>query len=97
MNRWYDKDKTLRALLDSLKPMKKKQRDEICTAIIELIKENQSELIDEMVMEFPLELHQRRWYDKDPYLWLIFNGLSKASDELLEKVKKYLKKKVKLK
>ena len=97
MNRWYDKDKTLRTLLDSLKTTKKKPRDEICTGIIEIIKDNQSNLIDEMVMEFPLELHQRRWYDKDPYLWLIFNGLSKASDDLLGKVKKYLKTKVRLK
>lgn len=91
MNRWYDKDKTLSKLLNCLKPMKKKPRDRLCTGIIDLIKENQGLLIDDYVMEFPLEIQQRRWYDKDPYLWLIFNGLSQANEDLLKKVKSYLK------
>jgi hypothetical protein len=41
-------------------------------------------------MDFPLDINRRRWYDKDPYLWLIMNGLKYASDELLASVTKYL-------
>lgn len=91
MKRWYDKDKELSKLLDSLRTMKKKQRSEICTGIIDLIKSNQGSLIDDMVMTFPLEIHQRRWYDRDPYLWLIFNGLREANNDLLEKVKTFIR------
>lgn len=90
MKRWYDKDKKLAQLLESFKTMKKKIRDELCTGIIDLIKEHKGSLIDDFAMEFPLELYQRRWYDKDPYLWLVFNGLSQADNELLKKVTAYL-------
>lgn len=35
-------------------------------------------------MEFPLEILRRRWYDKDPYVWLLFNGLRYAEIRVLE-------------
>ncbi|MBN1981319.1 MAG: hypothetical protein JW795_07310 [Chitinivibrionales bacterium] len=93
--RWYDKDKKLSKYLEYFKTMKKDFRDELVGGIMDIIKENQSSLIDDHVLEFPLNLNQRRWYDKDPYLWLIFNGLSKAENSLLEKVKEYLEQKLK--
>ncbi len=91
MKRWYDKHKKLAALLEGLKGMRKYKRDKISTEIIDLIKTHDDTLIDNFVMEFPLEIYQRRWYDKDPYLWLIFNGLSKADKVLLKKVTACLK------
>jgi hypothetical protein len=30
-----------------------------------------------------------RWYDKDPYLWLLFNGLRFADTEVMKKVTLY--------
>ena len=92
--RWYDKDKRLSELLDMFKTMSKKKRDNLVNGLMDIIRENQISLIEDHVMEFPLNIFQRRWYDKDPYLWLIFNGLSKADDELLEKVKIYLEQSV---
>ena len=90
MKRWYDKHKKLAKLLEGFKGMRKYKRDKLSTGIIDLVKEHDDTLIDNFVMGFPLELYQRRWYDKDPYLWLIFNGLGNADKELLKKVVAYL-------
>jgi hypothetical protein len=93
-NRWYDKDPALATYLESFQKMKKNLREELYTGIIEILRENSSTLIDDNAMEFPLDLPQRRWYDKDPYMWLIFNGLRMAEKPLLEEIKKYLASKI---
>lgn len=92
MNRWYDKYKKLAAHLDSFKTMKKNQRDKLVSGILEIVQMYDNSLIDNSVMDFPLELPRRRWYDKDPYLWLIFNGLKNADEILLKKITDYLEK-----
>jgi len=33
---------------------------------------------------------KRRWYDQNPYCWLIINGLKYADDIFLQKVIDYL-------
>jgi hypothetical protein len=90
MNRWYDKHRKLGKLLDSFKTIKKYRREKLCEGIIDLMKEHDGEIIDNMATEFPLELPHRRWYDKDPYLWLIVNGLRLADKKLITKVTRYL-------
>ena len=94
MNRWYDRDRKLSCLLDSFKTMGEESRDRLCSGIIGLIHKFQAPLIDEDAMKFPLEFPSRRWYDKDPYLWLIFNGLRRANNTLIKKVTDYLDKNV---
>lgn len=96
MKRWYDKDQTLSGYLEQFKKMKKSKRDLLCEDIIEMIKEKNSDVFEKLVLDFPLELQQRRWYDKDPLLWLMFNGLSMADSNLLKRVKSYLKKNLEL-
>ena len=96
MNRWYDKDRKLSCLLDSFKTMEEKTRDKLCTGIIALVKKYQASIMDDGVIEFPLEFPNRRWYDKDPYLWLIFNGLSQANNRMIKIVTDYLEKNVSL-
>ena len=49
------------------------------------------ELLNRYVIEFPMT-YNRRWYDKDPFSWLIINGLKYANKELLNKIITYLKK-----
>lgn len=96
MNRWYDRDRKLSCLLDSFKTMEEKSRDKLCTGIINLIRKNQASILDDGVVESPLEYPNRRWYDKDPYLWLIFNGLSRANNKVIQIVTDYLEKNVSL-
>jgi hypothetical protein len=90
-NRWYDRHRVGK-YLDLFRDMTKDERDPIILGIMQLVKEYGSAFIDESVMDFPLELLRRRWYDKDPYLWIIFNGLQRAEPELLDKIADYLAK-----
>ena len=52
--------------------------------------EEAPDLIDKYVMDFPMGL-KRRWYDKDPFSWLIINSLKYANKNLLEKVTALIK------
>jgi hypothetical protein len=89
MKRWYDSHRVGKQL-DLFKGMTKKQRDPIILNIMSIIKKYGSSFIDNAVVEFPLEPHQRRWYDADPYLWIIFNGLQRADIKLLDEIAMYL-------
>jgi len=91
--RWYDKNPELRKLLEKLKKLEKDERDVIFDDIKKLDDDFDSKLIDRHVMEFPMNL-RRRWYDRDPYSWLVINGLKHADDVLLDKVIVCLKEKL---
>ena len=89
-NRWYDNYPELSIYIEKLKDIDKKNRDEIFIKIKDLINENNPELIDKYVIEFPMGL-KRRWYDKDPFSWLIINSLKYATKEFLDKVTALIK------
>jgi hypothetical protein len=87
MNRWYDKHKKLRRHLDALKGMAPRLRTPLVKRIMALIRERDPRLVAETeAMEFPLDMLRRRWYDRDPLLWLMFNGLKGADLALLREV-----------
>lgn len=94
--RWYDKHKKLAGLLERFKGMPQEQRNGLVSGVMEIIKPMDPKLVDKHVMEFPLETQRRRWYDMDPYLWLLFNGLRYANAEILKKTTAYLEKKMTL-
>ncbi len=89
-NRWYDKHERLAGYLEQFKGMNAKERDKLVRHIMKIIKKHDGGLFENFVFDFPLDLERRRWYDNDPYLWLIFNGLSYGDEVLLEKVADYL-------
>ena len=88
--RWYDAVPELRDLIERLRDLNKDKRDSIFDGIKKLDPDFDSKLIDQHVMEFPMHL-KRRWYDQDPYSWLVINGLKYARKPLLDKVIDYLK------
>jgi hypothetical protein len=90
MKRWYDKHPRLAKHIESFKVMPPHQRDKLISAVMSLIKNDNPGLFEEFVMDFPLDLFRRRWYDKDPYLWLLVNGLKHAGPDLIKKTIKYL-------
>ena len=90
MARWYDAYELLGKNIDRLKFMEKGRRDRLLVGVMRLIRQHCPTLLDQFVLEFPLEINRRRWYDKDPYLWLIVNGLKYAEDELRNAVAAYL-------
>lgn len=88
--RWYDKDPKLRSLMKLLRVIEPSVQDRIITGMKELIMEYDPELMDRWVLEFPLTT-KRRWYDKNPYSWLVINSLKYADTSLLGGVISYLK------
>jgi len=88
--RWYDQYETLGRHIDSLKGMNGGRRDHLIRGIQTIMQRHSPSLLDESVLDFPLDLSRLRWYDKDPYLWLTINGLQQADPDLLETVGLYL-------
>src|SRR5512140_2239753 len=88
--RWYDQYETLGRHIDSFKEMNASHRDHLVRGIQGIIQKHSPKLLDESVLDFPLDLARQRWYDKDPYLWLTINGLQQAGPDLLETVTLYL-------
>ena len=77
-----------------MKDMNAGQRDVLIKGIMDIIKKHSPDLMDKFVMDFPLELSRKRWYDSDPYLWLTVNGLQYAEPALLETVTLYMEEKM---
>lgn len=96
MKRWYDVHH-IGKFLDLFRDMPKRERDPIVSGILSILKNDGNHLIDSFVMDFPLEESRRRWYDNDPGLWMIFNGLEKADKAILDEVAVYIEESMKTK
>lgn len=97
MSRWYDRRPDLGRRLDAFKEMDPEIREPIVNAILELVKKHKPSLLSyETAFDFPFDFRQRRWYDNDPHLWLMFNVLKLADETLLQFVEDYLIQKIKL-
>ncbi|MBU0480695.1 MAG: hypothetical protein KKG47_06320 [Proteobacteria bacterium] len=86
MARWYDAHEKLGKNIDKLKYTEKNLRDFLLSKVMRMIKQHDPHLLDKFVDRFPLDIKRRRWYDQDPYLWLIINGLEYGRQELLDEV-----------
>jgi hypothetical protein len=94
VNRWYDKHEELAGYIESFKVMDKEKRSELLNGIMSLIKQYDTNLLDNFEREFPMGTYCHRWYDKDPHTWLVINGLKYAKPNLLEAVTEYLRKNI---
>lgn len=88
--RWYDHYETLGRHIDSMKDMPRSRRAHLVRGIETILAKSAPGLLDERVMEFPLDMARQRWYDQDPDLWLAINGLQQADPDLLATVALYL-------
>ncbi len=88
--RWYDNHSKLMHAIHMLKPLKGKALDEIVIELKNIICRHDTDLIDRYFMAFPLKPFKRRWYDKDPYLWIVINSLRFADQDTLEDVIEFI-------
>ncbi|MBU0675214.1 MAG: hypothetical protein KJ950_11275 [Proteobacteria bacterium] len=95
MARWYDGHKKLGRNIDQLQYLDGHFRDYLLAGVLKLIRRDEPRLLDTFVAEFPFEFHRRRWYDRDPYLWLIINGLQYAGLGLQDAVADFLEEETK--
>lgn len=95
MSRWYDKRPQLGKGLDQFKEMEPQVREPILKEIIDLVeKEAPSLLSDEKTNGFRLDSAGLRWYEHDPFCWLVFNILEFASVAIWESVEVFLQKRL---
>ena len=85
-NRWYDKHEGLANHLEALKILPKRQLNELLKDLIAFARLLHPTLFEDHLFEYPLDLKRRRWYDDDPYLWLVVNGLRFTDDSIIRKV-----------
>jgi hypothetical protein len=88
--RWYDRYPRLRTCLERFQTMGQRDRDGVIKGAMAIIKEKMPDVFDRFALDFPLDVLRRRWYDQDPYLWLLFNGLSVAEKEMIQLASEYL-------
>ncbi len=91
--RWYDKIADLGIFIEKMKDIKKRKREKILVHLKDLIMKHDPEIVDKHVVDFPMGI-RKRWYDKDPYSWLIINSLKFAKKDLIDEVIEYFKKHV---
>jgi hypothetical protein len=93
-NRWYDKHEGLANHLEALKTMPKRQLNELLRDLIAFARLLHPTLFEDHLFEYPLDPKRRRWYDDDPYLWLVVNGLRFTDDEVIHKVVAFFDKQI---
>jgi predicted PolB exonuclease-like 3'-5' exonuclease len=90
-NRWYDQHAILSERLDDFKEMDEKRKDYLIKGVMNLVTGYDPNLLScDKAFDFPLAFNRQRWYDQDPYLWLMFNTLKIADAKLIQSVTHYL-------
>lgn len=84
--RWYDK-KGIGKYIRAMKYLSDHERDKIVLELKNIISAENPEIMVDHVMEF--SLYRNRWYDHDPYCWLVINSLQYADTRLMEKITEY--------
>ena len=85
--RWYDK-KEIGKYIKAMRYLQPEERDKILLDLKNLISEKNPNIMVDHVMDF--QLYRNRWYDKDPYCWLVINSLQYIDDGLMNQVLAYL-------
>ena len=90
--RWYDTNTNLAKLLNGLMKIHPKNEYRVIKGLVDLIKSEDPEILNNFVIPSDIEEWSRRWYDKEPIYWIAMNGLKNADKKLLKKVERYLEK-----
>ena len=85
-----DRNNQLNRCIDGLRHMPPFERYRLVQGMMCLIVYYEDDLLDRFVLDFPLEPDNGQWYDQDPYLWLVINGLQYGNPPLQRQVAAYL-------
>ena len=85
--RWHDKDPVLSALLEKIQRLDEREQDQMMIEVKYIINKYDHTLIGKHIEEYK---SRRRWYDKNPYTWLVINALKYSPPQLLDEVKSFL-------
>ena len=76
--------------IEGLRHMPSFERHRLVQGMMCLIIYYEDDLLDRFVLDFPLEPDNGQWYDQDPYLWLVINGLQYGNPSLQRQIAAYL-------
>jgi hypothetical protein len=88
--RWYDKHPLLAEHLKKLMSMEPRRREKIATGILQIINETAPDLLAMPFFKSPPKEIRKRWYDKEPLIWLAMNVPKYLDEGNLRKVMDYL-------
>ena len=83
-NRWYDRDPTLADAIEGLKDLDARSLDRVMAEVERVIVARDETLLERYVDRFEV---RRRWYDRNPYTWLIVNSLQFAPKDVVDEVR----------
>jgi len=89
MKRWYDSNWRLKNYLDKLPTLNNELYEKIVKDLMELVREEDPKAFDRFAAYYPLSEQKQRWYDLNPYCWILVNGLKHVSPQIIEKVVHY--------
>lgn len=81
--RWFDSSEPLARSIGLLKHLHKRRRDRVFDDIRKVIEDWSPGIFDKEVSGLTFK---RRWYDKDPYAWLVINVMEKVPEDLYPKI-----------
>lgn len=84
--RWYDEHPKLSRALEALQFAPATARRQAVGEALYLLQQLTGDLLERTVQSFPYTHHRRRWYDRDPELWLLVNGLEQSPIEVRDAV-----------
>lgn len=94
MARWYDLYPGFAESLEALKNLESSKRERIAKRVLRIVYGKDRDVIDDYVLSFSSSVGKKRWYDSNPFLWLIVNGLKGANPEVLSNTARLLKDKM---
>ena len=92
--RWYDNNKELSRVLNDIKSLETDLRIQVVQGVLNLVNNANPNLIENFIANYRFDIFKNRWYDEDPYLWLIYNGLYYGDEKLKNDVIEFLKQKI---
>ncbi len=85
--RWYDHIPDFGPYIDRISELDNEDREDVILAIKDMILQYDPSLMDRYVYNFAIN---RRWYDNDPFSWLVINTLKYCDQPLKSKVTRFL-------
>ena len=89
-NRWYDQYPELSLQFERLKELNPEDKSYIFDVLKKMLLEYNPRIIDDHIERFSMPIKKRRWYDKEPYSWIIVNALKYVDKAMIDKVVEYL-------
>ncbi|MCG8572832.1 MAG: hypothetical protein MJB14_22090 [Spirochaetes bacterium] len=89
-NRWYDAYPNFAYHLEKCKYLIESDLEKVMDQIKSIIMDYNADLLEKHVKDFPLDSKKRRWYDKNPYSWMVVNSIKFVDEVTIENITEFI-------